>query len=95
MVYGGVTLGAAAAGIRVVDSSGRYLGGGQALVYTILQAVMMIPPLFLLNGLAVTLSKDKRSLIDKVLGSQVVVNQDWQQQTQKSIYVEDVSRLSQ
>jgi len=91
--FSGVTLGRVVPQIRLVDQKGKFLGFGQAVVYTILQTVMYIPPLFLLNGLVAALSKDRRSLIDKILGTQEVKEGAWHERARKAIYFEDISRL--
>jgi len=94
-IFGGVTLGRVATGIRLVNQSGAYLGIFQALVHTILEAVAdLTGALLLLNGLVALLSKGRKSLIDRIVATQVVIDASWRKVARKRIYQEDAARLN-
>ena len=93
-LYGGRTFGRIIAGTRLVDHEGRYLTFIQAVVHIILQTVTFIPPLFLVNGLISLLRKDHSSLIDLILNTREAKDTPWVKVAKKSIYGDDISRLS-
>lgn len=92
--FGGMTLGRVMVGIRLVDHTGKYIHIIQGFVHTILQAVFDITLLFIVNGLIAAVSKDRRSLLDRILGTRVVRDDAWKRIARKQVYLEDVSRLS-
>lgn len=93
-VFGGVTLGRVVARIRLVSQKGAFLGLFQALVHTILEAVAdLTVVLLLLNGLGALLSKERKTLIDRIAGTQVVLEDVWRKAARKRIYAEDATRL--
>ena len=93
-VFGGVTLGRVVARIRLVNQQGAFLGLLQALVHTILEAVADLTlVLLLLNGLGTLLSKQHKTLINRIVGTQVVLEDVWHKTARKRIYAEDATRL--
>jgi uncharacterized RDD family membrane protein YckC len=94
-LVGGRTFGRVVAGIRLVNSKGAYPGFGHSLIHTLLEAVgdlpLMIPAV--VNGIAHMISKENKSLIDRLTGTQVVEDEPWHDVAQKRLYAEDVSRM--
>jgi uncharacterized RDD family membrane protein YckC len=93
LLYGGMTLGGLFGRVRVVDQSGRFLGFMQAVITCILQAICLIPPLFLINGIFVLFTDRRRSLLDIILKTTLVQAHPWEEEAAKAIYREDVERL--
>ena len=91
-LYGGTSLGKVVTKIRLVDQSGKYLAFFQALVHSILMAVLDLTGLFLINGIVTLFDKKRRSLVDLMLGTQVVSEEVWKRIAQKQIFNEDLSR---
>jgi uncharacterized RDD family membrane protein YckC len=92
--FGGSSLGRIIAGIKLVDKKGALLNSGKAFVYCLLQAIADITlVLSMLNGLVFLFSKQKRSVIDHILDTQVVESGAWTSIAQQRIFQEDAEKL--